>query len=194
MLTEMMERQGGAFKLSTTHNSNFEISKVTVMHTSQCTTKDILTGISTKLRNRAPLLIIHGKKIKEVDEYKYLGILINTELRWKSQTLRATEKAMKWVLMYKRLTKPSTGVQLSLMRQLYITVGIPKMTYALDAWYTPPQKSISCKRNTGSVSATMQMMKVQCIACLAITGALKTTATDIVESHANITPMQTTLR
>ena len=39
---------------------------------------------------------------------------------------------------HQRLTKPSTGVRARLMRQLYLSVALPKITYGIDIWYTPP--------------------------------------------------------
>lgn len=102
--------------------------------------------------------------------------------------MHAIEKATKWVMLFKRITKPSTGVQLKLMRQLYLSVGVPKMTYALDTWYTPPHRLLGMKRNSGSVAVLRQMTKIQCMATIAMTGALRSTATDTLDAHANIPP------
>jgi len=186
-LKEMMEREGGGFEWSSEHNSRFEITKVAVMHLSQGSGQKE-DGTKIKLHELAPPLTLCGTTIEAVKSYKYLGVLIDPELRWKAQTMRAIEKATKWVLLFKRLTKPSTGVRLKLMRQLYLAVGVPKMTYALDVWYTPPHKGIGKKRNSGSVTALRQMSKIQRIATIAITGALRSTATDTLDAHANIPP------
>ncbi|KAH6908836.1 hypothetical protein BKA70DRAFT_1029266, partial [Coprinopsis sp. MPI-PUGE-AT-0042] len=126
--------------------------------------------------------------IMKVDQYKYLGVLVDSELRWNSQTMQAVEKATQWVMMYKRLTKPSTGVRSKLMRQLYMAVGVPKMTYALEVWYDPPLKEEGRKRNSGSVRALKLMARVQRMATLAITGYMKSTANDLLDAHAGIPP------
>jgi len=62
------------------------------------------------------------------------------------QSQRGITNATKWILQFQRLTKPSTGVKAELMRQLYISVAIPKMTYMLDVWYTLPVKLVGAKR------------------------------------------------
>ncbi len=188
-LQNMMERNGGGFEWSRLHNSKFEITKVAVMHMSRRTRRDPVGGARIKIRNEAPPLIVSGSTVTVVQEYKYLG-----ELRWRAQAMRATEKATKWTLMFKRLTKPTTGVRLPLMRKLYLSVGIPKLTYAIDVWYTPPHKPLGQQRNSGSVTAARLMSRVQRIACLAITGALRSTATDIAEAHANIPPLVVSLQ
>lgn len=68
------------------------------------------------------------------------------------------------------------------------------MTYAADVWYTPPHKEIGKQRNSGSVKVLRLMTKAQRIATIAITGALQSTANDVLDAHANITPMQIQLR
>jgi hypothetical protein len=72
----------------------------------------------------------------------------------------------------------------------YLAVGVPKMTYALDTWYTPPHKPPGKKRNSGSVKATKLMTHVQQLATIAITGALKSTSTDAqpLDAHSGIPP------
>ncbi|KAH6909531.1 hypothetical protein BKA70DRAFT_1027155, partial [Coprinopsis sp. MPI-PUGE-AT-0042] len=119
---------------------------------------------------------------------KYLGVLVDGELKWHAQTMRVVDNTTKWVMLFHRLTKPTTGVGLRLMRQLYMSVGVPKLTYALDVWYTPPHKEAGKKRNGGSVKATKLMTKVQRITTIAITGALKSTSTDALDTHAGIPP------
>jgi hypothetical protein len=130
-LKAMMERENGGFKWSKDYNSCFEISKVTVMHMSW-KLRDGEGGEKIKLRTEAPPLTVEGKVVEAVEHYKYLGVQVDAELRWNTQEMHAVERAMKWVLLYKQLTKPSTGVRMQLMKQMYMAVGVPKMMYALD--------------------------------------------------------------
>lgn len=96
--------------------------------------------------------------------------------------------------MYHRLTKPSTGIKQGLMRQLYLAVAIPKMTYGLDIWYTPPEKFEGQRQNTGSTKVQRQLGKIQRIATLAITGALRTTPTNLLDAHAGVLPIHLMLK
>jgi hypothetical protein len=64
------------------------------------------------------------------------------------------------------------------MRQLYIAVALPKMTYALDVWYTPPTKPVGQRKSIGSVGVLRQMTKLQRLAPLDATLIHETSALD----------------
>ena len=102
------------------------------------------------------------------------------------QAEKTIAKAVKWTLLFCRLSKPLTGIHAKYMRQLYSTVAILKFTYAADIWFTPVQRHVGKKKATGSVGVVRKLTSVQRIATIAITGAMKTTVTDILEAHANI--------
>ncbi|PPQ85868.1 hypothetical protein CVT24_006388, partial [Panaeolus cyanescens] len=190
-LQDMMMRPGGGCDWSTTHNSKFEMSKVAIMHFSRKTKS--IDGQQVKLRSAAPPLVIDGTTITVVDEYKYLGILVDPEIRWKQQSAKAAEKAAKWIILFKRLTNAQRGMSSKLMRHLYRSVGVPKLTYALDVWYTPPNKPLGARNTSGSVEPLRRIKSVQKAATLAITGALKGTAADILDPHANVPPAEVML-
>ena len=75
------------------------------------------------------------------------------------------------------------------MRRLYRAVAIPKFTYAADIWFTPLHWKEGQKRLMGSVGVARKLSSLQCIATIAITGAMKTTATDVLEVHADLQPI-----
>ena len=79
------------------------------------------------------------------------------------------------------------------MRQLYLAVALPKITYGLEVWYVPPLKAAGATKNSGSVAVLKALQKLQRIATLAITGALRTTPTDLLDSHAGVLPMELAL-
>ncbi|PPQ93503.1 hypothetical protein CVT25_005244 [Psilocybe cyanescens] len=140
-----------------------------------------------------PRLEINGTLVKEVDNFKLLGIQVDSQLRWNCQLQKATETATKWVMNFIRLTKPTTGIEARLMRQLYIATVIPKMTYGLDIWYTLPTKPIGHTHNVGSVSGLRQLTQIQRKAALAIAGGLRSTPNELIDAHAGILPMELTL-
>jgi hypothetical protein len=63
------------------------------------------------------------------------------------------------------------------------------MLYAADVWFTPAFRSGSDATQRGSIGITKKMTSVQRIAALAITGAMRTTATDLLEAHTNLLPI-----
>ena len=188
-LQNLMEKR---LQWSVLHNSRFEISKSAILHLSRKTTVD-----PEDVRNRIPLsrpqLTVSGQIIKEVLSYKYLGVQIDAQLNWKEQAQRAIANATKWLLQFRRLTRPSTGTSAELMRRLYLAVALPKITYGLDVWYTPPNKKAGQTKNSGSAAVLRQLQKTQRIATLAITGALRTTPTDFADVHAGVLPIELAL-
>ncbi|PPQ73739.1 hypothetical protein CVT24_006959, partial [Panaeolus cyanescens] len=167
----MMTRPAGGCDWSASHNSRFEMSKVAVMHFSRKT--ESTQGQNLKLRELAPPLVINGTTIAVVEEYKYLGVLVDPEVRWRQQAARAAERAAEWILLFKRLTNAQRGMSSKLMRHLYRPIGA---------------------RNTkGSVEPLRRIKTVQKTATLAITGALKGSAADILDPHAGIPPAEVML-
>ena len=191
-LGSLMSKEEGGIHWSRTHNSKFEVSKSAVLHFSKKTIPD-----PDSPNNRIPLpkpdLVIEGQIVRVVESYKYLGIHIDANLKWKEQAQRATANANKWILQFRRLTRPSTGVKAKLMRQLYLAVALPKITYGIDVWYTPPNKPIGSTRNKGSVCALDNLQKAQRLATLAITGTLRSSPNDYVDIHASVLPMDLAL-
>ena len=92
------------------------------------------------------------------------------------------------MLAFNRLARTASKVRL--MQQLYYAVAIPKMTYAVDIWYTPPHRKEGTKKDSGSVGITNKLVSLQWMAALAITGALHSTATDVLDLHAGTWPVR----
>ena len=191
-LTDMMTREDGGLQWSTDHNSRFEVSKSAVLHFSRKTVPDPNSDHG-RIPLPKPALTLDGQIVQEVQSYKYLGIQVDAHLRWKEQAQRAIANATKWILQFRRLTKPSTGVKSRLMRQLYLSVALPKITYGIDIWYTPPTKPAGYTRNTGSAGTLRQLQKAQRLATLAITGTLRTSPNDYIDAHARVYPIELAL-
>ncbi|KNZ72375.1 hypothetical protein J132_03466 [Termitomyces sp. J132] len=99
---------------------------------------------------------LRGKRIKPARTHKFLGVIVDDKLRWNEHAKYAIAKATKYVLMFGRLTRPSTGLNPEFMTRLYEAVAVPKMTYAAEVW---------------------------------ITGATRTSPTDVIEIHAGLLPV-----
>jgi ribonuclease HI len=171
------------------HNSRLEVTKSAILHFTRKTIQDPDADNSRIPVNRPPL-VLEGQVVQEVESYKYLGVQIDARLRWKEQVQRATANATKWILQFRRLTRPSTGVKTRLMRQLYLAVALPKITYGIEVWYMPPTKPAGYTRNTGSAGALQNLQKIQQIATLAITGTLRMSPNNFVDAHAGVLPME----
>lgn len=105
-LKNMMEKQRGGLEWSEQHNSRFEISKSAILHLSRKTTLDPEVD-NHRIPLYRPALMVNGQIIKEVSSYKYLGVQIDAQLRWKEQAQQAIANTTKWLLQFRRLTRPS---------------------------------------------------------------------------------------
>jgi len=79
------------------------------------------------------------------------------------------------------------------MRQLYTAVTILKMTYAIDVWLTLPRNGKEQRGAPDSVVMTNRLVSLQRSATLAITGAMRTTATNVLDLHTGLLPMRLAL-
>ena len=181
-LKNMMERPGGALGWSRTHNSPFEMNKLALMN------------FSPKSIDDTPLTIARGglngdTTIKAMTTYRFLGVLFDPKLRWKAQHEKATRTTEAWINLVKRLARTASGISAGGMRQLYLAVAAPKMTYAVEVWYTLPHKSTPGNtKRTGSIKFTKGIQSAQRRAVITMLGAMRTTAGNILNAHALIPP------
>ena len=76
-----------------------------------------------------------------------------------------------------------------LVQQLFMAVVIPKVEYALPVWFTPIHTHSNSCCHSGSMQHAREIGKIQREARKLITGAFCSTATDVLEVHANIPPV-----
>ena len=186
-LKDMMERPNGGLEWSTTHNSPFELSKTALMNFPR-SHRDTLPG-NLVLNKTNPDGSISAHSISAVLSYKYLGVIFDPSLRWKFQHAKAHASATFWTSRIWRLSKPSNGLKPGDARQLYTTVSVPGFTYGAEVWYTPATKLEGGKKMKGSVAVTNKLRSTQRKAAKTITGALSTTAGDVLDIHTDLLPV-----
>ncbi|KAF8424398.1 hypothetical protein L210DRAFT_3359087, partial [Boletus edulis BED1] len=122
--------------------------------------------------------------------YKFLGVIIDEELRYKEHAAYAIAKGTKYVLACGRMSRTSRGIRSRMMKRLYEAVAIPKMLYAIDIWGTDLLKRGRGKKEKGwgARGFAKQIDKVQRLATLLITGGMRSTATDTLFAHSDLPP------
>jgi hypothetical protein len=178
ILKNMLERTGGGYDWARDHNSKFETSKFALVDFSMNAVKE-----------RSPLTT-RGITITPTATHRFLGVILDQALRWTAHIAYALAKGTAYVFQLRRLSLTSTGIPLSLMRQLYLAVALPKMLYAVDLWFRPLFVGDGDTPQHGSISVVRRLCRVQRIAALSITGAMRTTATDVLEAHAKLLPLE----
>lgn len=192
ILKDMMERSKGGFTWSFSHKSPFELTKIALQDYPR--TKNDIASHPFVLNkpnhdgSTTPFTIVN------VETYKYLGVIFDPKLKWRAHITRVVANATWWTQQLWRIAKNSGGMSPSRIRQLYNTVAVPAFTYACDVWYIPPFKQPHSKKSNGSVNDTKLLQSIQGTACRYITGAIRGTAFDVLETHANVLPIDLLFR
>ena len=182
-LRNMMERPGGAFRWSESHNSPFELTKLALMNFMPKSTDDTPLTITDERANWMTTVAV-------AKTYRFLGVLFDPKLRWKAQHDRAARSAEAWINLVRRLARTASGVSVGGMRQLYLAVAAPKITYVAEVWYTLPHKpKASSQKRTGSIAFTKSIQSAQRRAAITMLGAMRTMAGDVLNAHAQIPPL-----
>ncbi|KAF8829901.1 hypothetical protein HHX47_DHR2000152 [Lentinula edodes] len=180
MLEFFMDKPGGGFSWAAECSSSFGLSKLVLI----CFPRP-------KIKPEAPLLalVLQGTAVTEKTKVRMLGITIDSKLKWNKQAAQAAAKALSIASAFWKLSRPSTGVSLKMMRKLYLTVVIPKMTYGLDVWYTPPHRPEGAKSRRGSLKALQNFTQIQHMVTITTSGAMGSSPTDLLDIHTNLLPM-----
>ena len=99
-LKTMMAKEDGGLQWSRDHNSKFEVSKSAVLHLTRRTSPDP-DAAHGRVPMERPKLRLAGQEVQAVECFKYLGVQIDSQLRWKEQAQRATANVTKWILQYR---------------------------------------------------------------------------------------------
>lgn len=124
----------------------------------------------TKSRADNVSLWVKGQEVKPSNQIKLLGVIFDTQLRFKEHITRAAGKGMKAVLALCRMTAipPSTA------RQLFIATVAPVVDYA------------SCVWGHAAAASSNAFSTIQKIGAKAVTGAFKSVAREVAEAEASL--------
>ncbi|KAG2066814.1 hypothetical protein BDR04DRAFT_1167518 [Suillus decipiens] len=128
-------------------------------------------------------MTIQGSTIQPSPTHHFLGVILDQELRWKAQVDNAIMRGTAYVLQLHHLSSAAKGIPLQLMHQLYQAVAVPKMLYAVDLCFSLVHQEGTDKLQHSSIRVAKKISMVQHIATIAITGAMRSTAMDLLESH-----------
>ena len=186
-----MERRGGCIEWSHTHHVNFEMDKNASIQPSRLKEKSADGSGKLVPIKRFPVTIA-GRTTQPSKSHKFLGVIIDEELRFKEQVASAVAKGTKYSLACRRLAKPSVGIQQKYTRLLFNSVVVPKMLYGVDVWGAKMVAEPGKKGGKGGQRRLIE--RVVRTHALTSSGAMSTTATDAAVAHANLTPTLPLLR
>src|SRR6202522_3998 len=182
-IEELFKREGGPKDWEQTHHSIYELHKSGAL---AATRKRVVDPNNPRKRVKHPPITIKldvGSHITTSSTQKYLGVIMDSELRFKEQAAAAIGKGSRWANRAGCLAKVAKGVKGSLARRMYYGAVVASMLYAVDVWGAPPIK----KRGEGLRTGTVRKLEsTQRRAAAQATGGLCTTPTDLLFAHADM--------
>nr|AMS38355.1 hypothetical protein [Bactrocera tryoni] len=122
---------------------------------------------------------INGTQLSLKDRTKYLGVVLDSKLLWKHNVEERVRKASNALYACRQMLGTTWGLSPSLMHWCYTAIVRPILLYGAVVWWTGVRKSTYRK----------PMERVQRLAALCITGALRTTPTAALELVLNLPPI-----
>src|SRR5579859_6904521 len=87
--------------------------------------------------NVVPLINIAGTTIEPPNEAKYLGVIFDRKLSFKSHIQYTSKKGTAFALAISRIAKCTWGATYQQTRNLFTSVVVQKMDYAAIIWHRP---------------------------------------------------------
>jgi len=134
-------------------------------------TEMVLFTRKRKLDGFKPIQIF-GEELQRSDQVKYLGVILDSKLTWQAHLTSKYNKAVSTFWQCKRIVGKTWGITPKIAHWIYVAIIRPMLTHAAIVWW--PRVELG-------VAKTM-LGRLQRLACLAITGAIRTTPTAAMET------------
>lgn len=123
---------------------------------------------------------IFGKEITKTDTVKYLGITLDSKLRWHKHLECRISKCMKIFWCCRTAIGKTWGLTPKSILWIYTAIVKPLLAYGSFLWWNGVQTGTQQKK----------LSHLQRVACLAITGAMNTTPQNAMEALLNLPKLE----
>ena len=178
---DFMERPGGGEEWSETHHSPFSADKFGLVN--------FAPKLSIKRKKLGPTLQLRAHNVEPSPYHRFLGVLVDCEMRHHPHVAEACAKGAAWAALMRRMGQSRHGMPMKVLLRLYQSVAVPRILYAADTFLAPIRTVEGRRAKTGSVGHIKKLAQVQRQAVIIITGAMRTAATDALEAHLRVLPM-----
>jgi len=124
-------------------------------------------------------ITFYGKELEQQTRVKYLKVVLDSKLNWSSHIDAKCNKALISLFQLKRSIGNTWGLTPRITRWMYTAIIRPSLTYAAVVWW--PRVKFK--------TASRKLEHLQRLACLLITGALRTTPTKALEIIVDLLPL-----
>lgn len=122
---------------------------------------------------------LNGVSLCRSKQAKFLGIYLDEKLNWNNNIQERIKKSLNAFYACNSMIGKTWGINPKMVLWLYKTVVIPILTYGSLVWWEAVRKKHLC----------IKLSKIQRLASLNMTGALRTTPTAALEAILNLTPL-----
>lgn len=122
---------------------------------------------------------LNGVEMEMSTETKYLGVILDCKLRWMSHIRSKAETASISMMACRSLIGKKWGLRPKMIRYIYTAIIKPMVTYGAFVWW--PRVDVQ--------SARKELAKVQRLASLCITGAMRTTPSAALDVILDMPPL-----
>ena len=143
-------------------------------------TEAIVFTKNRKLGGLRPLKL-KGETIDFSPTVKYLGVFLDSKLTFKYHIEQKCNKAMKMFWLYRGAIGKTYGVKPSTANWFYRVIVLPTLTHGAIGWWQGVQME----------TMKSKLSKVQRLALISITGAMRTTPTAAMEAIMGFPPLDT---
>ena len=144
-------------------------------------TKKTKAMIFSHLRRLRPIrLLLGSEQIEMVNQYKYLGITLDSKLSFQAHISNVTKTATNTITRIMAIAKLNWGLNPNSAKQIYQMAILPMLLYGSPIWGRAIKKKTVIK----------QLRRVQRLAAIYITGALRTSSTEGLLVVAGLEPIE----
>jgi hypothetical protein len=122
---------------------------------------------------------LFGTQLTLSDSVKYLGVMLDPKLTFKVHLERRVQKATMILWQCRRTFSRTWGLTPKMVNWIYTSIVRPYIAYGVVSWWPRTQLSTSRKL----------LSKVQRLACISITGTMRTTPTAALEVLLDLPPL-----
>jgi len=123
---------------------------------------------------------LFGSTLHRSESVKYLGVILDSRLTWREHVDVKVRKAPNLSWDCRRAYGATWSLGPRVVHWLYVSIIRPSVTFASLVWWPGCQ----------TASAKKKLSRIQRLACLGITGAMRTTPTNAVEALICLPPLE----
>ena len=87
-------------------------------------------------------LFLNQKRLECVPEFKFLGVILDSKLRWKPQLMKIKQESFSNTNLLKIISSSKFKTSTKNLLNIYKTMGLPKIEYGSEAYHTAPPSTL----------------------------------------------------